>query len=331
MTSFLLASAAPDKSWWDTTKQWIEGSGQTAFRIILIVLAAAVIWGIGRLIIRSIVKGITRGFDVAEDATRSVLDKANLLDRPDELEAQRELEQRLEEQRRATRANTIGVVLRAALNVVVIAITVLMILGELHVSVAPILASAGVAGVALGFGAQSLVKDLLSGLFMLIEDQYGVGDVVDLGEASGVVENFGLRSTRLRSLDGTVWYVPNGEVQRVGNKTQLWSRVLIEVRFDLDVDPEAARQAMLDAAAAAAKDEEIAAAILDDPQVPGVEQLDFNAVMLRLLIQVQPSQQWAVQRAIRAEMRKVFRARGIELAAPTGNLIQHVRARGPQL
>jgi len=171
--------------------------------------------------------------------------------------------------------------------------------------------------VALGFGAQSLVKDLLAGMFMLIEDQYGVGDIVDLGDATGTVEEVGLRSTRLRSLDGTVWYVPNGEILRVGNMTQLWSRALIEVRLDYETDLDLARAAMFDALAAARKaDPAVDAAILSDPEVPGIEDFDYYAVVVRLMVNVNPTTQWTVMRAVRSQMRIIFAERGIRLAMP---------------
>ena len=315
--------------WWTSAVDWLRSFSETALTVAAIIVGAIIVWLIGRLIIRAIVKGITSGIDEAEDTAREVLRRTRLV--TGEVSEAEMLKEKLEDGRRTTRANTIGVVLRAALNVMVLATTIVMVLSELGIPVTPMLASAGVIGVALGFGSQSLVKDLLAGLFMLIEDQYGVGDIVELGEASGVVEEFGLRTTRLRSLDGTVWYVPNGQISRVGNMTQLWSRALIEVRFDLDADVEAARQAMLDAVAAAeAADEDIAEAVIGEAEVPGVEQLDYNAVMLRLLVQVHPTTQWAVQRAVRKEMQRLFRERGIELAAPESSLIQSDRRRGRQ-
>lgn len=322
-------TATTPLGWWETTVEWMRSLGDTAVTISAIIVGAILVWLIGRLIIRGIVRGISTGIDEAEDAARDVLQRTRLVS--GEVSEAEQLKEKLEDGRRATRAKTIGVVLRATLNVAVLATAVVMILSETGVPVAPMLASAGVAGVALGFGAQSLVRDLLSGLFMLIEDQYGVGDIVNLGEATGVIEDFGLRTTRLRSLDGTVWYVPNGQITRVGNMTQLWSRALIEVRFDLDVDVEAARQAMLDAVAAAeAMDEDIAEAVIGEADVPGVEQLDYNAVKLRLLLQVQPTTQWAVQRAIRLQMQRLFRERGIQLAAPETALIQRDRRDGIQ-
>jgi len=111
-----------------------------------------------------------------------------------------------------------------------------MALGEVGVDLAPLIAGAGIVGIALGFGAQSLVKDFLSGIFMLLEDQFGVGDVIDCGEASGVVEGVSLRTTRLRDVEGTVWHVPNGQIVRVGNKSQEWSRALLDVQVAYDTD-----------------------------------------------------------------------------------------------
>ena len=114
------------------------------------------------------------------------------------------------------------------------------------INLAPLLAGAGVAGVALGFGAQSLVRDCISGLFMLIEDQYGIGDQVDLGAASGTVERVSLRTTVLRGADGTVWHVPNGEVRRVGNQSKLWSMAVVDVDIPVDTDLKTAREHLLD-------------------------------------------------------------------------------------
>src|SRR5690606_33403608 len=126
----------------------------------------------------------------------------------------------LRPERRRQRAETMGSVLRGAITVTVFTVATLLALSELDLDLAPLLAGAGIVGVALGFGAQSLVRDLLAGLFMLLEDQYGVGDSVDLGEASGVVEAVGLRVTTVRDLRGVVWYIPNGEIRRVGNRSQ---------------------------------------------------------------------------------------------------------------
>lgn len=305
-------------AWYHVLWGWVVDASDTLLTIGFIVVGAMIAYGIGRLIIRGIVHGISEGVDWTENQAKDVLTRVRLSEYQEET-----IDDKLADDRRVTRANTIGMVLRAALNVVVIVVTVLMVLAEANVDVTPVLASAGIVGVALGFGAQSLVKDLLAGIFMLVEDQYGVGDVVDVGEANGLVEEVGLRSTRLRGLDGTVWFVPNGEIRRVGNMSQLYSRVLLEVRFAYDEDIPAARQAMLDAASLARDNEEIADAILGEPEVAGVESMDYQSVMLRLMMQVRPLTQWEVMRAIRQNMRDLFLERGIRLAAPEGSLIQH--------
>jgi moderate conductance mechanosensitive channel len=150
--------------------------------------------------------------------------------------------------RRQARLQSISFVVASTAAVIIWSIAIIMALGELGVDLAPLIAGAGIAGVALGFGAQSLVRDCISGLFMLLEDQYGVGDVVDLDEATGVVEKVSLRTTVLRGLDGTVWHVPNGNVTRVGNKSQLWSVALVDVDVAYDSDLAAARRVILDCA-----------------------------------------------------------------------------------
>ncbi len=132
-------------------------------------------------------------------------------------------------ERRVARARTMGSLMKSIATIFIFTIVVLMCLSELNIDIAPLLASAGIAGIALGFGAQSLVKDFLNGLFMMFEDQYGVGDIVDLGEAVGVVEAVSPRVTRVRDYSGTVWYVRNGEILRVGNSNQNWARVNVDV------------------------------------------------------------------------------------------------------
>ena len=139
---------------------------------------------------------------------------------------------------------------------------------------APLIASAGILGVALGFGAQSLVKDFLSGIFMIFEDQYGVGDVIDAGEASGTVEAVGLRVTRLRDVDGTVWYVRNGEIQRVGNMSQNWARTVLDVSVAYTEDLQRVRRVLQEVAHDLWYDDEYRGKIIEEPEVWGVQSLD---------------------------------------------------------
>ncbi|WP_193746401.1 mechanosensitive ion channel family protein [Demequina aestuarii] len=293
-------------------EKWLSdvSANLVGFGVLLVV--AVILWFVGRAAINGFTRAVERGAPLADARARRALSKARIsVAEPDTVE------ERLEAERRRQRAGTLRKVLKSALAVLLAALVVMTGLATLGVPVGPMLASAGILGVALGFGAQSLVKDILSGIFMLMEDQYGVGDVVDLGEATGAVEEVGLRCTRLRSLDGTVWYVPNGEIRRVGNMTRMWSRAMIEVRFAYDTDVEAARQAMIDAVLAAKQErEEVAAALLGEPEVAGIESLEYNAIMLRLMCQVNPATQWDVQREVHRQMRRLFAERGIALAVP---------------
>jgi small conductance mechanosensitive channel len=200
--------------------------------------------------------------------------------------------------------------------VIIWTIAILIIIGEVGIDLGPLLAGAGIAGVALGFGAQTLVKDCISGLFMLIEDQYGIGDVIDLGEATGVVEHLSLRTTVLRGVDGTVWHVPNGVVQRVGNLSQLWSVALVDVDVAYETDLERARDVLERAASAVCEREEHADKIVEAPKVLGVEALAADGITLRVIVRVEPGAQWDIQRAIREEVKRVFDAEGIEIPFP---------------
>ncbi|WP_407318444.1 mechanosensitive ion channel family protein [Isoptericola halotolerans] len=214
--------------------------------------------------------------------------------------------------RRAQRARTVGSVLNSTANIVVGVMILLMVLTEIGFSVGPLLASAGVAGIALGFGAQSLVKDFISGVFILVEDQFGVGDVVDLGSgADGVIEEVQLRTTQVRSIDGTLWWVRNGEILRAGNRTQGWSRALAEVRVPVDADVDVVRSALGRAADAVAADPELAAEFLEPPSVRGVDAVTDFSMTFTLHAQVKPGVQWDVSRAMLRAAQAHLRGAGV--------------------
>ncbi len=219
-------------------------------------------------------------------------------------------------ERRATRATSLGQLAKNLTNVIIAMIALFMILGELGFNLAPLIAGAGVLGVALGFGAQSVVADFLSGVFMLMEDQYGVGDIVDLGEASGVVEDVHLRVTRLRAVDGTVWYVRNGEVVRVGNMSQNWSRALLDIGVAYGSDVTRVKDLMLEVARDLAVEDEWSELILDEPEVWGVEELAADAVVVRLVVKTRPGEQWGVARELRQRIKDRFDAEGVEIPFP---------------
>jgi small conductance mechanosensitive channel len=218
--------------------------------------------------------------------------------------------------RRVQRAKTMGDLLKSIITGILVAIIGTMMLSELGVNIAPIIASAGIIGLALGFGAQSLVRDFLSGIFMIFEDQYGVGDVVDVGEAIGTIEAVSLRVTRLRSLDGTVWYVPNGAILRVGNMSQNWSRAVVDVGVGYHEDLVRVQRVLKDVAHDLWEDEDYKNVIIEEPEVTGVEMFMPESVTLRVLLKTAPMEQWGVARELRQRIKARFDHEGIEIPLP---------------
>ena len=213
-------------------------------------------------------------------------------------------------ERRRQRAEAIGSVLRSFVTAVVFTIAVLLVMGEFGFNLAPLLASAGIVGVALGFGAQSLVKDLIAGLFMLLEDQYGVGDTVDLGDATGVVETVGLRITTVRDGRGVLWYVRNGEILRVGNKSQGWAMVVIDIPIGF-VNSEQAIGVLRTAAQQVYDDPTHATEFLEPPDVIGVETLTVDGATIRTIAKTTADGQIPVQRELRRALTEALEDSGI--------------------
>jgi moderate conductance mechanosensitive channel len=218
--------------------------------------------------------------------------------------------------RRVQRAQTMGSLLKSIASIVVFSIAIITILAEIGVAVGPLIASAGIVGVALGFGAQSLVSDFLSGIFMIIEDQYGVGDAVDLGEAVGTVEAVGLRVTRLRDVEGTVWYVRNGEIVRVGNQSQNWARTVVDVPVSHEQDLFQVQNVLKDVAHEVWEDEEFRKVIIEEPEVWGVQDMTPDWITVRVTLKTAPLEQWTVAREVRQRIKARFDHLGIELARP---------------
>jgi small-conductance mechanosensitive channel len=219
--------------------------------------------------------------------------------------------------RRVQRAETMGSLLKSIASIVVFTVFGITALAQLGYPIGPLIASAGVVGVALGFGAQSLVKDFLSGVFMIFEDQYGVGDSVDLGEAGGTVEAVGLRVTKLRDVQGTVWYVRNGEIVRVGNQSQNWARTVLDIPVSLDQDLRRVQEVLRDVAHDLWDDEDFKHIVIEEPEVWGVEDLTPNWASVRVVLKTAPLEQWAVAREMRQRIKFRFDHEGIELAHPT--------------
>jgi moderate conductance mechanosensitive channel len=206
-------------------------------------------------------------------------------------------------ERRSLRAATLGSVLNSAASITIFVIAFLLVLSELQVNLAPFIAGTSIVGVALGFGAQNIVKDFLAGMFMLMEDQYGVGDVIDFEKATGTVEAVGLRSTRLRDVNGTVWYVRNGEVVRVGNKSQGYAQVVLDIPIDAWADVDAASAAMVAVSHELAAEDDWSGVFLSEPEVQGVEAMTREETTIRLVAKVRPLEQWRTARELRRRIR----------------------------
>lgn len=224
-------------------------------------------------------------------------------------------------ERRRQRAEAIGSVLRSMVTLAVFSIAVLMILDLFGFNLAPLIASLGIFGVALGFGAQTLVKDLIAGLFMLLEDQYGVGDVIDTGEAVGVVESVGLRTVTIRDGRGVIWYVRNGEIIRVGNKSQGWAQVIVDVPIGF-VSIEEATSVLQAAVEAFAADPVFAGDFLEPPKVLGVEQITVEGAVIRTICKTGADRQWDMQRELRRRVSDALEASGITAQVQAGRALR---------
>lgn len=226
------------------------------------------------------------------------------------------------EARRVSRIQTLAGVGRSAVSIFVWVWVALAILDKLGVNVAPLVASAGVVGVALGFGAQALVKDFLSGIFMLMEDQYGIGDTIDLGNGVfGDVESISLRITTVRDIDGALWYVRNGEILQVANHSDRYSVARIQVPVALSNDPDKAYSVINAAAADASHDPAIRDIILAEPTVNGMSGLEVDHMSYRVSVKTLPGKQWDVQRALQSKILSAMHAESISTPYPRGMAI----------
>ncbi len=294
-------------------------------RILLIVLVALVASRIGRKVVIRVVARVAnrsvRSFSALDQRRRRF---GNGRDREPDAEAEVESAQVAaaddhdpEASRLRLRIETLAAVLGSMTTALVWVVAGVLIVGLFEISLAPLFAGAGVAGVALGFGAQSVVADFLSGFFMLFEDQYGVGDVIDAGEAVGTVEKFSLRTTTLRDVNGTVWHIPNSEIRRVGNKSQIWSRAVIDIDVAYDTDIRRAEGIIQRVADELWRDTTFTGGdIIDPPEVWGVENLGADGVTLRLVVKTDPAEQWIVGRELRLRIKEALDEAGIEIPFP---------------
>lgn len=274
------AQTAPAFNWREAL-QW-----ETIVKIAAVIVIALVVYRIVRILIH------------------------RLLQR--EIEEEDPLVRRLREQRAQTIGSLLGSVALVSI-VIVVALTILDILLE---NTGPILASFGIIGLAFSFGAQSLVKDVISGTFMLMEGQFGIGDVIRVSDVSGAVERITLRTTILRDVEGVVHIIPNGEITRVSNLTKAWSQAVLNIGVAYREDVDHVMDVLKDLLADFYADPEWRALLLEEPTVPGVDNLAESAVIIRIMARTLPLKQWEVARELRRRIKNRFDREGIEIPFP---------------
>ena len=267
---------------WETIKQYLN---DPSIRIALIAVGGFVAVMFFRLITRRIVQRI---------------------ERPGE-EEKREWE---------LRAKTLARITNNFISIAIITVAIFLILSEVGIQIGPLLAAAGIAGLAIGFGAQSLVKDFLSGFFILLENQYRVGDVIKVGDMSGTVEKMTLRITALRDIQGVLHFIPNGEIKSVSNMTYHWSRMLVEVGVAYKENVDKVIETLKSICTEFYADEPWKTDLLEEPQVVGVEALADSQVTIRVTAKTKPLKQWDAMREFRRRVKNKFDELGIEIPFP---------------
>jgi moderate conductance mechanosensitive channel len=283
-------------SWWDALAGTFE-QYTLLFRILGVLLAGLIANIVTRFLMKRIVAEVVRGVK----KTHKVDDTTELSSSP------------VAAMRSVQRARTLGSVLNNTATWIIASTVLILVLSELGFSVTALVASAGIIGAALGFGAQSVVKDVLNGLFMVFEDQLGVGDVVDLGMAEGVVERVGIRITEIRDVSGTLWFVRNGEILRVGNHTQDWSRVILDLPVPYESNIDEMQNVLLESANSFAASPEWRRKVVEDPEVWGIQSLSAEAITLRLVVKVRAGEQWAAERALYRALKDSLDQRQVDI------------------
>ncbi len=317
----------------DFTTVYLAGPIRLTLRIVLVLLVAVVLRiAAGRLIRRLAARVATgqlrRGMAAASDDGPSDPlrgDPGSSAVGTSETEPSEATSDRVRRgmfgERRRQRATALASVLGNAASVTIFTVAGVIILGDLGLNLAPVLASAGVLGIAIGFGAQNLVQDFLAGIFMLLEDQYGVGDVVDIGSVAGTVEAVSLRITRLRDISGVVWHIRNGTIKRAGNETHGWARAVVDFPVPYDVPVGTARAALERAAVKMWQEPAWRTVMLDRPQVWGVEDVTADTVMIRVTARTAPQGKLDVARTLRERLKDALDA---EASAPVPALAARV-------
>jgi moderate conductance mechanosensitive channel len=276
---------------------WVEQNWSTWLAIGLRVLLILVIAGVLRMVVR---RAITKLIDRMNRTAQAVdgTSIGGLL---------------VNNERRHQRSQAIGSVLRSVASFAILGTAALMILGAFEINLAPLLASAGVAGVAIGFGARNLVTDFLSGVFMILEDQYGVGDTIDAGVASGEVIEVGLRVTKLRGDSGEIWYVRNGEVKRIGNLSQGWATAGVDVTVRASEDLDKVKRVLGEVAEKMSKEEPWNELLWSPIEVLGLDSVLLDSMVVRVSAKTMPGKSLTVERELRWRIKRAFDAADIRI------------------
>ena len=290
---------------WTGSDAWASAAEWFIARPLSIALIIVVAWIANRIAHVLIKRFMTRLLDPGRHGARRALRRAT----PAVLQKTAEVGLRTD-----ARSQTLTTVFRSLATIAICFVAFIAILGVLDIDLAPIIAAASVFGVALGFGAQNIVRDFLAGTFMVVEDQFGVGDIVDLGEAKGTVEEITLRATRVRDVQGTLWHIPNGQILRVANKSQAWARALLDLEVDGGTDYEQAAAVIQHVADHLSADPGFAHDIIDTPEVWGIETFTDRGYTIRLVIKTRPAAQFRVMRELRIRLTEAFRTNGITVA-----------------
>lgn len=265
--------------------------------IAAVLLLAPITWWIVRTVIDRVVQNIVSG----AKRKASVADTEALQRSP------------LYHVRIVQRTKAMGGVLRTVAAWIIVLVTIIMVLSLVGISGSALITAAGLFAAALGIGAQNVVKDVLTGLLMVLEDQLGIGDIVDLGMATGVVEQVGIRVTQVRDVNGTLWYVRNGEVNRVGNMSQGWARVVVDLGIPYEADVDDAQRRILQTARALAEEPKWVSRIIGDPELWGIESVSADVIVVRLTMKVRTQSRDDVARELRARLTHDLKAAGIPL------------------
>lgn len=305
--------AIVDPDAWQPILTWLGEAGMKLLTCALIIVGAILASWVLRLVIHRVVERIVSGAK-----TKANVDDTQALERSP-----------LAAMRLVQRTRTLGSILQNIVNVTLVIIAVLLIINVLAPGVAGSFALLSAAiGAGLGFGAQNIVKDVLNGIFIVAEDQVGIGDVVDLGLATGVVEYVSVRVTHVRDVNGTLWYVRNGEITRIGNMSQGWSRVILDLAVPADVDIDEVEETMLGAAKSLAKDPKWRTRIIEQPEVWGLESIAGDALVIRLVMKTRANAKDDVARELRMRLKRAFDDLGVKL--PSMNTVSLVGLEGAQ-